>query len=84
MKMHIKHGVVAMVAIHAVLALSAIGATLTAELAGEDVKTEAWYLANLQAAEKQNQECRENPDIQATANCANALHALGISLKGAR
>ena len=38
MKMHIKYGVLAMVAIHIVLALSTIGATIAAESANEEAK----------------------------------------------
>jgi len=47
-----------------------------------NAKSVAWYVANIKAAKAQNQECYDNPALQATPNCANALHALQIAFKG--
>lgn len=49
---------------------------------GEDAKSVAWYVANIQEARQQNQACYDTPSLQSTQNCANALHALEISFKG--
>lgn len=49
---------------------------------GADVKTVAWYVANIKAARAQNQACHDSPGIRGSANCANALHALEITFKG--
>ena len=48
----------------------------------DEVKSVAWYVANIQEARKQNQICHDNPQIKETPNCANSLHALEISFKG--
>lgn len=42
-------------------------------------KTVAWYVANIKEAKAQNKVCHDNPGIQASADCANALQALKIS-----
>lgn len=47
-----------------------------------DVKTVAWYVANIKEARAQNQACHDNPSLQGSENCANALHALEITFKG--
>ncbi len=49
---------------------------------GEDVKTVAWYVANIQHARTQNQTCHDNPGLQSSTNCVNSLHALEITFKG--
>jgi len=54
-------------------------------IAGEttdDVKSVAWYVANLKVARIQNQQCHDNPSLLGTANCENSLHALEISFNG--
>lgn len=82
MKMHIKKSVLALVLAHLVVGLTAITATIAAEPSSEDSKTVAWYVANIPEAKKQNKECHDNPNLQSTPNCINALHALEISFKG--
>ncbi|MGR8931295.1 MAG: EexN family lipoprotein [Gammaproteobacteria bacterium] len=42
----------------------------------------AWYVANIKEAKAKNQECHDNPSLQSSSDCANALHALEISFKG--
>jgi len=48
----------------------------------ENAKSVAWYVANIKSAKTQNQACYDNPGLQASPNCANALHALQIAFKG--
>ena len=48
----------------------------------ENTKSVAWYVANIQAAKAQNQECFDNPGLRGSPNCENALHALQIAFKG--
>lgn len=45
-------------------------------------KSIAWYVANLKEARATNQQCHDNPAMQSSPDCANALHALEISFKG--
>jgi len=47
-----------------------------------EVKSVAWYVANVKEAKTKNQECFDTPDIKASDDCENALHALQISFKG--
>ncbi len=47
-----------------------------------EAKTIAWYVANVKEAKAKNQECFDNPEIKASEDCENALHALQISFKG--
>lgn len=47
-----------------------------------NVKTVAWYVANIKEARAQNQTCHDNPNLQGSENCVNALHALEITFKG--
>lgn len=47
-----------------------------------EAKTIAWYVANVKEAKAKNQECFDNPEIKASQDCENALHALQISFKG--
>lgn len=54
-------------------------------IAGEtdgNVKSVAWYVANIKDARLQNQICYDTPSLQSTPTCVNALHALEISFKG--
>jgi hypothetical protein len=48
----------------------------------EASKSIAWYVANVKEARTKNQECHDNPGIQSSTDCENALHALQISFKG--
>lgn len=48
----------------------------------EPAKSIAWYVANVKEARAKNQQCFDNPAIQASEDCENALHALQISFKG--
>ena len=45
-------------------------------------KSLAWYTANIKEARAQNQICHDNPELQSSENCENALHALQITFKG--
>lgn len=63
-------------------ATALLNVTNAKEAGGDDVKTVAWYVANIQDARAQNQTCHDNPSIQDSANCKNALHALEITFKG--
>ncbi|MGZ4960690.1 MAG: EexN family lipoprotein [Methylomonas sp.] len=66
-----------------ILAFAAFKVTIAAEAAaGEQAKSLAWYVANIPEARKQNQACHDNPGLQASTDCVNALHALEISFKG--
>lgn len=49
---------------------------------GNDAKSVAWYVANIKEARAKNQQCHDNPGLQSSEDCANALHALNISFKG--
>ena len=49
-----------------------------------EVKSVAWYAANIQAAQAKNNECRRDSNatqLQSTPDCINALHAIEISFK---
>jgi hypothetical protein len=45
-------------------------------------KSLAWYMANPQDALATNKICFDNPQLKATENCVNSLHALEIMHKG--
>jgi hypothetical protein len=47
-----------------------------------DVKSLAWYTANPKVALADNKICFDNPQLKATENCLNSLHALEIMHKG--
>lgn len=47
-----------------------------------EAKSVAWYVANIKEARATNQQCHDNPGMQSSPDCANALHALEISFKG--
>ena len=49
---------------------------------GVEAKSVAWYVANVKEAQAKNQQCHDNPGIQSSPDCENALHALQISFKG--
>ncbi len=70
-------------ALIAVLAIQ----TTNAQSSKSDVKSVAWYAANIKVAEAKNKECRadaSNIELQSTAECENALHALEISFNAKR
>lgn len=48
----------------------------------ENTKSVAWYVANIREARTKNQECHDNPSMQTSSDCTNALHALEISFNG--
>jgi len=67
------------------LALAFAGLISLNSIAGEtseEIKSVAWYVANIREARQQNQTCHDSPGLQSTSNCVNALHALEISFKG--
>ncbi len=77
-----KNVLIAMTAV-SILAFTAFKATIAAEAVNsEQAKSLAWYVANIPEARKRNQECHDNPSLQSSSDCANALHALEISFKG--
>lgn len=47
-----------------------------------EIKSMAWYMANPQDALATNKICFDNPQLKATDNCINSLHALEIMHKG--
>jgi hypothetical protein len=47
-----------------------------------EIKSMAWYMANPQDALTTNKVCFDNPQLKATDNCVNSLHALEIMHKG--
>ena len=58
--------------------------TTNAQSSKSDVKSVAWYVANIKVAQTKNNECRadsSNTELQATADCVNALSALQMSFK---
>ena len=69
------------IAIALVLGVTGFKATIAGESKSEE-KSVAWYVANVQSAKVQNQQCHDNPSLQSTPNCVNSLHALEISFKG--
>jgi hypothetical protein len=77
-----KKNIVLALAAVSVLGFSVFQATVASEKDGEQVKSVAWYVANIPEARKQNQECYNNPGLKTSANCENSLHALQISFKG--
>lgn len=52
------------------------------ENTSDEVKTVAWYVANIPQARQQNKLCFDNPELKETPNCQNSLHALQISFQG--
>jgi hypothetical protein len=71
----------------AISALTAIVAFQQVSVAGsksDEIKSVAWYTANIKAAQAKNNECRGESgttELQATPDCVNALNALQISFK---
>ncbi len=50
--------------------------------AEKDVKSVAWYTANVPDAREKNKECYDTPKLQSTKDCKNSLHALKIVYVG--
>lgn len=75
-----KHTAIFLAAISALVGVMAIQTT-NAQSSKSDVKSVAWYTANIREAQAKNKECRaeENSELQSSTECANALHALEIS-----
>ena len=48
----------------------------------KEVKSVAWYVANVKEAKAKNQLCHDNPGKLPSEDCENSLHALQISFKG--
>jgi len=64
------------------LSVSALEKSSSEGIKDEEVKTVAWYVANIQDAKAKNKSCFANPDnkaLQATPNCVNSLQALKMS-----
>lgn len=75
-----KHTAIIIAAISALVAVMAI--QTTSAQSSKEVKSVAWYTANIKTAESKNKECRANPDnaeLQSTPDCVNALQALELS-----
>lgn len=67
------------------LAFAALVSLNTNSIAGEtseEIKSVAWFVANIREARQQNQTCHDSPSLQSSQNCINSLHALEISFKG--
>jgi len=48
----------------------------------KDVKSVAWYTANVRAARAQNKICFDDPSLQESTTCKNTLHALKMVYVG--
>lgn len=55
---------------------------VTSETQEKDAKSVAWYTANVREARAQNKICFDNPELQTSTTCKNALHALKIVYVG--
>lgn len=70
----------------AVFSASALEKSKPAAEPVDEVKSVAWYVANLPDARAKNKECYSDPsasDLQSTPNCVNSLQALKMSFTGA-
>ncbi len=45
----------------------------------EEVKSVAWYTANIRDARAKNQQCHDNAGTASSQDCVNALNALELS-----
>jgi len=73
---------VAIIATAYALSVSALEKTKPEESNNGDIKTVAWYVANIKEARAKNKECFADPnnkELQSTPNCANSLQALKMS-----
>ena len=62
--------------------ISAEEATAAVTPESTEVKSVAWYVANVKEAKAKNQLCYDNPGKLPNEDCENSLHALQISFKG--
>ena len=66
-----------------ILSTASVGAiAVSSDSSEKDVKSIAWFTANVREARAQNKLCFDSPSLQASANCENALHALKIIYVG--
>lgn len=81
-----KKNTLVLTAVSLVLVLSAFKVISAEEAAvapeSTEIKSVAWYVANVKEAKAKNQQCHDNPAIKSSEDCENALHALQISFKG--
>ena len=69
------------------LSVSALESNKPGDAKPEEIRSVAWYAANLKEARAKNKECYGDPkaiELQATPNCVNSLQALKISFAGAK
>ena len=69
------------------LSVSALESNNPGDAKQEEIRSVAWYAANLKEARAKNKECYGDPkaiELQATPNCVNSLQALKISFAGAK
>jgi hypothetical protein len=59
--------------------VAALEAKNTPVASPEANQSVAWYAANIPDAKAKNQLCHDNPEINSSQDCVNALHALEIS-----
>lgn len=71
-----------LVATTVTLALSGFKVISAEETSATQAKSIAWYVANVKDAQIKNQLCHDNPALQSSEDCKNALHALQISFNG--
>lgn len=69
-------------AIIAAITLSATAFAVSSDKQEKDAKSVAWYTANTKEAKKTNKACYDNPELQSTEDCKNALHALELVYVG--
>lgn len=76
-----RHAIVVATAIFALLGVVALQQTNAASSKSNEVRSMAWYAANIKIAEAKNKECRADPnnsELQATSDCVNALQAVEL------
>ncbi len=80
-KIEKRHAIVIATAISALLGIVAFQQTNAAGSKSNEVRSMAWYAANLKIAEAKNKECRADPnntELQSTPDCVNALQAVEL------
>lgn len=78
-----KKNIVILTVIALVLGLSGLKVINAEEsVSVSEAKSVAWYVANIKEARNKNQQCHDNPGMQSSDDCSNALHALEITFKG--
>jgi type II secretory pathway pseudopilin PulG len=63
-------------------AVSITAYAATGDQQEKEAKSVAWYTANVRQARQKNKDCYENSEMQETADCKNALHALELVYVG--